>query len=59
MNRLKETREEKGLSVYDLARKVGCSAQTIYNIEAGKNEPSLKLALEIAKAIGTELERLV
>lgn len=36
-NRLKEVRDEKGVTVAELARKSGVSRQTIYNIETNEN----------------------
>lgn len=36
-NRLKQVREDKGVSISELARKSGVSRQTIYNIEMDEN----------------------
>jgi len=49
---LKQFREEAGLSQEALARRVGVSRQTIVNIEKGRNEPGVLLALAIAGAVG-------
>ena len=36
-NILKEAREEKGMTISELARKAGVTRQTIYNIETNPN----------------------
>lgn len=38
-NALRRTRERKGYSVPDLARRVGASAQHLYRIEWGSGSP--------------------
>jgi putative transcriptional regulator len=57
-NRLKETRLEKGLTQEALAAAVGVTRQTIIAIEKEKFVPSVKLALELAWALGASLEAL-
>ena len=57
-NRLKETRLEKGLTQESLADAVGVTRQTIIAIEKEKFVPSVKLALELARALGASLEAL-
>ena len=47
--KLKEYREAKGLKQADLAELVGVRRETIVNLEKGKYNPSLKLAMDIAK----------
>ena len=44
-NRLKEVRQEKGLSQAALAELVGVSRNTISSIETGQFNPTAKLAL--------------
>jgi putative transcriptional regulator len=46
------------LSQEDLANRVGVSRQTIYAIEKGKFNPSVKLALRIAKFFQKSLEEV-
>ena len=46
--KLKEYREAKGLKQADLAELVGVRRETIVNLEKGKYNPSLKLAMDIA-----------
>ena len=49
LNRLRELRERHGLSQGDLARRLGVSRQTINAVETDKYDPSLPLALRMAK----------
>jgi putative transcriptional regulator len=51
-NRLKEHREAKGWSQGELARRLGVSRQTINAVETDKYDPSLPLALRIARLFG-------
>lgn len=51
-NRLKELRASKGLNQQELGALVGASRQTISLIERGDYNPSITLALRIAKAFG-------
>lgn len=48
-NRLKHYRETKGWSQGELARRLGVSRQTINAVETDKYDPSLPLALRMAK----------
>lgn len=57
-NRLRELRIAKGWSEADLAQELWISAETVQAIEAGKYEPPLSLALEIAGAIGQAVETI-
>ena len=57
-NRLKEMREAKGWSQGELARRLGVSRQTINAIETGKYDPSLPLALRMAKLFGVAVPEL-
>ena len=56
--KLKEYREAKGLKQADLAELVGVRRETIVNLEKGKYNPSLKLAMDIAKEFHTTVEEL-
>ena len=40
----------------ELARRAGCTRQTIIALEQGKYVPSITLAFQIAKAFGVKLE---
>jgi putative transcriptional regulator len=48
-NRLKHYRATEGWSQGDLARRLGVSRQTINAVETDKYDPSLPLALRMAK----------
>ena len=51
-NRLKELRASKGLNQQELGALVGASRQTISLIERWDYNPSITLALRIAKVFG-------
>jgi putative transcriptional regulator len=57
-NRLKEARLEKGLTQESLASMVGVTRQTVIAVEKGKFVPSVKLALEFARALGVGLAEI-
>ena len=57
-NRVREIRQEKGFTQQSLAERVGVTRQTIIAVEKGKFAPSVKLALELAAALGTPLEEM-
>ncbi len=57
-NRLREVRTQKELTQEALAETVGVTRQTIIAIEKGKFVPSVKLALELALALGAPLESI-
>lgn len=50
-NRLREIREDIGMSVSELARRVKASRQTITKIELHGQEPSGLLVIEISEAL--------
>ena len=56
--KLKEYREAKGLKQADLAELVGVRRETIVNLEKGKYNACLKLAMDIAKVFHTTVEEL-
>ena len=56
--KLKEYREANGLKQADLAELVDVRRETIVNLEKGKYNPSLKLAMDIAKVFHTTVEEL-
>ena len=55
-NRIKELRQEKGISQEKLAMILDVSRQTVISIERGKYNPSLPLAIEIARYFDTYVE---
>ncbi len=57
-NRLKEARQEKGVSQAQLADMVGVSRNTISSIEVGQFNPTAKLALVLCIALDKKFEEL-
>lgn len=57
-NRIKELRKKKGYRQEDLAIFLGVSRQTIIAIENDKYDPSLSLALKLAKFLGLSVEEI-
>lgn len=58
VTKLKEYRERDDLKQAELAEQVGVRRETIVNLEKGKYNPSLKLAMDIAKVFHTTVEEL-
>lgn len=56
--RIKEYRSKKNLTQEELAVLVGVRRETIIYLEAGKYNPSLKLAHDVAKVLGTSIDNL-
>jgi len=57
-NRVKGWREERGWSQGELARRLGVSRQTINAVETDKYDPSLPLALRMAKLFAVPVDQL-
>ena len=57
-NRVKNHREANGWSQGELARRVGVSRQTINAVETDKYDPSLPLALRMAKLFAVPVDQL-
>lgn len=55
---VKEYREKAGYKQSELAEMVGARRETIVHLENGKYNPSLKLAMDIAKVFGVTVEEL-
>ena len=54
--RIKDLREEKGLTQEELANRVEVTRQTILFMEKGKYNPSLRLAWKIAQVFSKPIE---
>ena len=54
----KEYREKLLMTQNELAKLVGVRRETIVHLENGKYNPSLKLAMDIAKVFDTTVENL-
>ena len=58
-NQMRRLRFESGeMTQRELARRTGCTRQTINAIEAAKYGPSLELALKIAEVFGVGIEEV-
>ena len=57
-NSVKEHRTGRGWSQGELARRLGVSRQTINAVETDKYDPSLPLALRMARVFGLPVEAL-
>ena len=54
-NILKQVREEKGMTITELAKSANVTRQTIYNIEANENAAASSAVMEaVANALGVE-----
>ena len=56
--KLKEYRAKYNMTQEDLAQRVGVRRETIGNLEVGRYNPSLKLAMDIAKVFHVTVEEL-
>lgn len=57
-NKVKELREQAGLSQAELGAALGVSRQTINSIERGRYLPSLPLAFDLARYFDTLIEEV-
>jgi putative transcriptional regulator len=57
-NCLKDLREAAGWSQGELARRLGVSRQTINAVETDKYDPSLPLALRLAKVFAVPVQQI-
>lgn len=55
---LKKYRQLAGMTQEELANKVNVRRETIIRLEAGKYNPSLKLALDISRAVKAPIEEI-
>jgi len=57
-NRMKELRAKQGVTQLELAKLVSVRRETIVFLEKGKYNPSLKLAYDISKVFGLNIEEV-
>ena len=57
-NIIKQLRKQAGLRQEDMAQALGVSRQTIIAIENDKYNPTLELAMKIAKLLGRPVEEI-
>jgi len=55
---LKKYRQMKGLTQEELGEMVGVRRETIMRLENAQYNPSLRLAVEISRAVGVPIEKL-
>lgn len=58
ITKVKEYREQHGYKQSELADLVGARRETIVHLENGKYNPSLKLAMDIAKVFHVTVEEI-
>ncbi|MBR6420554.1 MAG: helix-turn-helix transcriptional regulator [Oscillospiraceae bacterium] len=56
--KLREYRAKTGMTQGELAERVGVRRETVIRLEKGLYNPSLKLAMDIAKVFETSVESL-
>ena len=56
--RIKEYRAKLNMSQSELAERTGVRRETIIRLEKGQYNPSLKLAMDIARIFGTTVEEI-
>ncbi len=57
-NHIRELRTQKGMTQEALAQAAGVRRETIVFLEQGKYNPSLRLAYDVAKTLGTGIDEL-
>ena len=57
-NQIEKIRTEKKISREELANKIGVSRQTIYYLEKGKYQPSLKIAMLLEETLGVSIQEM-
>lgn len=56
--RLKQFRQAKGLTQEQLAERVGVRRETIMRLEKAQYNPSLKLAIDVSRAVEAPIEEI-
>jgi transcriptional regulator with XRE-family HTH domain len=57
--RLRAVRRRRGFTLAELAKVVGTSESTLSRLESGERQPTLKLLLPLARALGVPLDELI
>jgi putative transcriptional regulator len=57
-NRLEELRKQRGVTQEELAERLEVSRQTIGSLENGRYNPSIILAIKIARFFGMSVEEI-
>jgi transcriptional regulator with XRE-family HTH domain len=54
--KIRQIREARGMSTRQLAAEAGISTETVYSVEHGKRQPSMRTLGKIARALGVEVK---
>jgi len=57
-NRIEEIRKAKGIRQEEFAKSMGVSRQTISSLENGRYNPSILLAMKLARYFGVTVEEM-
>ena len=57
-NKVKQYRKAARMTQSQLAERAGVSRQTISDIETGKHDPTISVALLLARALGVKVDNL-
>lgn len=55
---MRKLREQKGLSMAQLAERVGCSAAFISRLENGQKDPTGRMLFFLSRALGCTMDEL-
>lgn len=58
VNKVKQYRKAARMTQSQLAERSGVSRQTISDIETGKHDPTISVALLLARALGVKVDNL-
>ena len=58
INKVKQYRKAARMTQSQLAERSGVSRQTISDIETGKHDPTISVALLLARALGVKVDNL-
>ena len=58
VNKVKQYRKAARMTQSQLAERAGVSRQTISDIETGKHDPTITVALLLARALGVKVDNL-
>ena len=58
VNKVKQYRKSARMTQSQLAERAGVSRQTISDIETGKHDPTISVALLLARALGVKVDNL-
>ncbi len=59
MHKVRQLRLQKGLTQLDLARRAGVSQASLSDIETGKCNPTVRMLVKVARALGVAPSELL